>query len=44
MKKGYSIIENFLGYDFVVRLPESRGKGLVRVLQLTDPQMIDTMH
>ena len=42
MKKDYSIIENFLGCDFVVRLPESRGKGQVRVLQITDPQMIDT--
>ena len=41
MKKDYSIIENFLGCDFVVRLPESRGKGQVRVLQITDPQMID---
>ena len=42
MKKDYSIIENALGCDFVVDLSASRGKGQVRVLQLTDPQMIDT--
>ena len=42
MKKAYSIIENALGCDFVVDLSASRGKGQVRVLQLTDPQMIDT--
>jgi hypothetical protein len=34
MKKDYSINENALGCDFVVRLPESRGKGQVRVLQI----------
>jgi hypothetical protein len=41
-EKNYSIIENALGCDFVVDLSAGRGKGQVRVLQLTDPQMIDT--
>jgi hypothetical protein len=40
-KKDYSILEKAFGCDFVVKLPQKRSTGQVRILQITDPQMID---
>lgn len=41
-KKEYSIRKDHLGCDFVVELPASRAGDPVRVLQITDPQIIDS--
>ena len=41
-KNNYSVIKDAFGCDFLVKLSENRRNGQVRILQITDPQMIDT--
>ena len=42
MKSEFTVIKGGLGCDFLVKLPESRAGRPVRILQLTDPQIIDS--
>ena len=36
------VLKDSFGCDFVVSLPETRGKKPIKILQLTDPQIIDS--
>ena len=38
----FKIIKNTLGCDFLVKLPSDRASGAVRILQITDPQIVDS--
>ena len=40
-EKKFTIIQNALGCEFVVDLPKTREGSPIRILQLTDPQIID---
>ena len=37
----YTVIENAFGCDYVVKIPRERKGDRIKVLQLTDPQLID---
>ena len=39
-KKNYSVLKDTLGCDFVVKLPESCRNRQIKILQITDPQLI----
>lgn len=36
------VLKDSLGCDFVVNLPESKGRKPIKILQITDPQIIDS--